>query len=79
MVWNTGYINVIDMKNFVVARCVIINFAFIALVSFQDKTEYLSFAVSQLVYDLCGGVGDRPEIVGHLLPGSKRKIDGNGV
>ena len=36
--------------------------------------EYLSAAVSQLVYDLCEGVGDRPELPLQVNCGAKRKL-----
>ena len=36
--------------------------------------EYLSASVSQLVYDLCDGVGDRPEVPEQVNCGTKRKF-----
>ena len=35
--------------------------------------EYLSAAVSQLVYDLCDGVGDKPVVPLQINFGKKRK------
>ena len=45
---------------------------------FQDMVHYLSAAVSQKVYDLCDGIGDRPEVPPFKIDfGSKRKFTEN--
>ena len=44
-----------------------------ALYFSQELVSYLSAAVSQLVYDLCNGVGERPEVPLKPNGGIKRK------
>jgi len=40
----------------------------------KEMVEYLSASVSQLVYDLCDGVGARPEVPEQVNCGTKRKF-----